>query len=215
MTLLRKHCHNFLVGGRLVRNNNICPSFGCFWIFVLLFRVCCKCFCHLLNTTMFKFPYHFELQHTYKFSTYQIMYFLLPSSLPPFFPSSLPPFFPSSLPPLLLQLVFWGHPQRRGGEVAVIRRQHQWDILDSHGVSAEHPLSLYQRRGWHQALPHQEVGRGRLLHRQQSHFQDLAGEVKGWLGKGGGGGGEGKGFARSGDPTKRISYPWFDFVSLV
>ena len=122
-------------------------------------------------------------QHTYKFSTYQIMYFLLPSSLLPFLPASLPPF--------LLQLVFWGHPQRRGGEVAVIRRQHQRDILDSHGVSAEHPLSLHQRRGGHQALPHQEVGRGRLLHRQQSHFQDLAGEVKGWLGKGGGGGGGG------------------------
>lgn len=78
---------------------------------------------------------------------------------------------------LLLQLVLWWHSQRRSREVAAVFHQCEWHVPNPHELQSEElPLSLHQRRGRDQALPHQEAGRGRLLHCQQSDFQNTAGE---------------------------------------
>ncbi len=77
---------------------------------------------------------------------------------------------------LQFQVVLWQDQEDRGGEEAPPAPERARHFPHPRlRVQEERLLALCQGRRHRQALPHQAAGRGRVLHRQEDHFQDAAG----------------------------------------
>ena len=74
------------------------------------------------------------------------------------------------------QVVLWQDQEDRGGEEAPPAPERARHLPHPRlRVQEERLLTIRQGRRHRQALPHQAAGRGRVLHRQEDHFQDAAG----------------------------------------